>query len=405
MKIAMVSEQASPLAALGGVDAGGQNVQVAQLAKALAAYGHHVTVYTRRDSPALPERVRLAARATVEHVPAGPAKPVGKDDLLVYMDEFGDYLKRRWVEGRPDVAHAHFWMSGLATEVAARAVRTPFVQTFHALGSVQRRHQGAGDTSPDERVLTEAMLGKVADAVIATCADEVSELGRLGVPRHAVSVVPCGVDLRAFSPGGPAARRDRRPRLICVSRMVKRKGIDTVIRALPRIPEARLLVVGGPPRSELDAEPEVGRLRAVAETDGVAQRVDFTGGLGQRAVARLLRSSDLALTVPWYEPFGMAALEAMACGVPVIASAVGGHLDTVVHQTTGLLLPPREPVLLARQARTLLSDSLQRTTLGVAGADRARCRYSWDRIAAETLAVYQRAGGLDGVSSPDGARR
>lgn len=403
MKIAMVSEHASPLAALGGVDAGGQNVHVADLAGALAGQGHDVTVYTRRDSPTQPHQVRMAEGVTVEHVPAGPQRPVPKDDLLRYMGEFGDHLEARWAVDPPDVAHAHFWMSGLAAQSAARAVGVPTVQTFHALGSVKRRYLGDKDTSPNGRIRIETALGKEADAVIATCADEVTELRRLGVPRRSVSVVPCGVDLNLFTRATP--ERHRPGQLICVGRMVERKGVDTVIRALPRIPGARLLVVGGPDRADLSADPEIARLRAEAHAAGVDRRVEFTGGIDRGAVAELLRSSDVAVTVPWYEPFGMAALEAMACGVAVVASAVGGHLDTVVDRTTGLLVPPRDPVVLGRRVRALLADPVSRTAIGVAGADRARCRYAWDRIAAETLAVYQRVRPPAAVPTTDGVLR
>lgn len=389
MKIAMVSEHASPLAALGGADAGGQNVHVASLARALGACGHEVVIYTRRDARSLPDRVPMAAGVVVEHVPAGPSRPIGKDALVEYMGEFGTYLERRWTREPPDVAHAHFWMSGIAAHLGAHTTGVPVVQTFHALGSVKRRYLGDADTSPASRVRMEAALGRQADAVIATCNDEISELGRLGVPRQRIRVVPCGVDTSLFRVGGSAYSGRPVPRLVCVGRIVERKGFDTVIAALRRIPEAELLIVGGPPPDRMDADPEVCRLRELARSGGAERRVRFLGGVDRATVASILRSSDIAVTVPWYEPFGMVALEAMACGVPVVASAVGGHLDTVIDGTTGVLVPPRAPVTLARRVRELLIDPMRRTALGLAAADRARCRYSWDRIAAETLEVYQ----------------
>src|SRR5689334_7967422 len=158
MKIAMVSEHASPLAVLGGADAGGQNVHVAELSSAMTRRGHTVTVYTRRDDPTLPERVEMPQGYTVVHVPAGPAEHLPKDELLRHMGPFAQFLDAEWSVVRPDVAHAHFWMSGIATQLAARHLELPAVQTFHALGVVKRRHQGVNDTSPRQRQHLEAAV-------------------------------------------------------------------------------------------------------------------------------------------------------------------------------------------------------------------------------------------------------
>ncbi len=174
MRIDMVSEHASPLAVLGGVDAGGQNVHVAALSEHLARLGNRVRVYTRREAPAdlVPERRELCPGVEVVQVPAGPPEPLAKDDLYPLMDEFGRWLELDWRRhGRPDVVHAHFWMSGLAALQAGRAAGVPVALTFHALGSVKRRHQGAADTSPGVRVGQERALAAAVDLVIATCAD------------------------------------------------------------------------------------------------------------------------------------------------------------------------------------------------------------------------------------------
>src|SRR5690606_33725644 len=325
MRIAMISEHASPLAAgsgragLGGADGGGQNVFVAELAAELGRRGHYVTVYTRRDAPVPSGRVRLAPGVVVEHVPAGPPERIPKDGLLPWMHDFGRHLADRWSTEPPDVAHAHFWMSGLAAIQAAQqagARRVPVVQTYHALGTVKRRHQGDGDTSPASRVRLERAIGRAADTVIATCSDEVAELAAMGVPRDRVQVVPCGVDLGLFAPAGsPAAPpAGGRHRLVVLSRLVERKGVDTAIRALAHLPAAELAVAGGPPRGGLSRDPEVRRLRRAARDAGVAGRVEFLGRLGRGEVPALLRSASLVLALPRYEPFGMVPLEAMACG-------------------------------------------------------------------------------------------
>lgn len=396
MRIAMVSEHASPLAVLGGVDAGGQNVHVAALAQALAARGHEVEVYTRRDDPALPRRVRMAPGVHVVHVDAGPARHVPKDELLPWMPAFAAWLQRAWArpDRRPEVVHAHFWMSGLAALEAGRALGVPVVQTFHALGSVKRRHQGDHDTSPVDRVALEAGLVRDVDLVVATCRDEVAELDALAVARRRPAVVPCGVDVEHFEPDGevePRAAGSPRFRLVSVGRLVERKGVETAVRALAVLPDVELVVAGGPPPRELHLDPEAVRLRAVARSLGVADRLLLVGRVEQPDVPRLLRSADVSVNVPWYEPFGIAPLEAMACGLPVVGTAVGGLLDTVVEGVTGSLVEPRDTAALAAAVRGLLDDPARRRRWGRAGRRRALAHYGWDRVAASTEDAYGRA--------------
>ena len=388
MRIAMVSEHASPLAAIGGVDSGGQNVHVESLSRALARAGHDVTVHTRRDSAELPDRVRIADGVLVEHLDAGPAAPVPRDELLPFVGQLGSELAARFAADPPDLVHAHFWMSGLAALSATRDLDVPVVQTFHALGVTKRRFQGRQDTSPPVRIRMERALARDVDRIVATCTDEVGELVRLGAPRNRITVVPSGVDVDQFSPDGPVAERGDRPRVLCIGRLVPRKGFDTVLRALVGVPEAELIIAGGPAADELAGDPEAARLTRLAERFGVADRVRLVGAVARPDVPALLRSADLVVCTPWYEPFGIVPLEAMACGVPVVASAVGGFLDTVVDGATGTLVPPRRPDRLAAAMRRLLAEPFWREAYGTAGVDRARSRYSWDRIAAATLAVY-----------------
>lgn len=382
MKIALISEHADPLAAIGGVDAGGQNVHVAALAASLGARGHTVVVHTRRWDPGRPRTVALAHGVTVDYVEAGPVAPVPKDELPPYLPEFTERLAARWAADRPDVVHAHFWMSGQAALLARGGV--PMVQTFHALGTVKRRWQGRADTSPPHRVETERQIGGRADAVLATCGDEVGELRAMGVPGERIAVVPCGVDLGMFRPDGPVAPRPRgtrSPLVLSIGRLVPRKGVDTVVQALRAVPDAELVVAGGSPDDD-----EAVRLRELATGCGVAGRVRIVGSVPRDRVPALMRAADVVVTVPWYEPFGMVPVEAMACGVPVVASAVGGHLDTVAG--CGVLVPPRRPRALARALRGLLDDPARRRELGAAGTRRARERYGWPRVAEQTEAVY-----------------
>ncbi len=396
--IAMISEHASPLAALGGVDAGGQNVFVASLASRLGRLGHRVRVYTRRDDPALPAQVECGPGVTVVHVPAGPARELPKDELAPFMDEFARWMTGHWRrEGTPDLVHGHFWMSGIAATAAAAAARIPAVQTFHALGSVKRRHQGVADTSPACRLQAEARLVAQNQVVLATCRDEVQELMGLGAEPERLRIVPCGVDAEAFTPpaGSSDTGRQRSPqdplRLVALGRLVERKGVDVVVRALAQVPQAHLTVAGGPDRSALGDDPEARRLRELAEEYGVADRLTLTGRVDRQEAARLLASADIVTCTPWYEPFGIVPLEAMACGRPVVGSAVGGLLDSIDDGTTGLLVPPRDVDSTAAAICRLAEDPALAERMGRAGRQRVQELFSWERVAVLTDEAYREA--------------
>jgi glycosyltransferase involved in cell wall biosynthesis len=396
MRIAMVSEHASPLAALGGADAGGQNVHVASLSRALADAGHDVVVHTRRDAGALPRRVLVDGYA-VDHLTAGPPHPLPKDRLLAHVPEMAEDLAAAWVSRPPEVVHAHFWMSGLAAVRARRlaGLRVPVVLTFHALGSVKRAHLGPDDPSPDRRIDLEQRLAREVDLVVATATEEARELRGWGVPAERIRVVPCGVDPGRFHPDRPAPGERH---VVSLGRLVPRKGGADVVTALADVPGATLTVAGGPPPAALAADPEVARLRAVAAASGVAGRVRFLGAVPAPAVPALLAAADVVVCAPWYEPFGIVPLEAMAAGRPLVATAVGGILDSVRAEgpdRTGLLVPPRSPGALAAALRTLLADPAAAARLGRSGAERVAARYSWERVAAATTRAYAaaRAGG------------
>lgn len=413
MKIAMVSEHASPLADPGSVDAGGQNVHVAALSRALARRGHDVTVYTRRDDPTLPERVPLDERVEVVHLDAGPASRVPKDDLLPHMPELAAGLARHWRADPPDVAHSHFWMSGLATLDAAAVLADapdvaapPVLHTFHALGVVKRRHQGAADTSPAEREWLEPRVGRQADTVIATCSDEAFELRALGVPSSRIAIAPCGVDLTHFTAEGDAEPKGAQHRVLSVGRLVPRKGVDLVVRAMAGLVESgvedvELVIAGSDGTAEVD--PEVARLSALAEQLGVADRVRFRGQVSREQMPALLRSADAVVCAPWYEPFGIVPLEAMACGTPVVASAVGGLIDSVIDGTTGLHVPPRDPDAIAAALRDLLGDEARRRAWGRAGRAHVERRFSWERVAAQTERIYGMAQARRAAGRAEGA--
>ncbi len=390
----MVSEHANPLAAIGGVDAGGQNVHVAALAAALVRRGHGVTVFTRRDRADQSTVVLTDDGYRVHHLSAGPAAEVPKDELLPYVPQLARGLTDALRAEPFDVVHAHFWMSGLVATAAVREVadsggpEVPVVQTFHALGSVKRRHQRERDTSPPGRVTLERRLCRDVDHVIATCSDEVHELAALGLPRSKASVVPCGVDTTRFRPEGAVAARPAAPRILSIGRLVERKGVEDVIRAMPYVPGAELAIAGGPAREALHVDPEACRLADVAGRLGVADRVTLLGAVAREDVPPLLRSADIVVATPWYEPFGIVPLEAMACGRPVVASAVGGLTDTVSDGETGILVAPRDAAAIGGALQRLLGDPALCVRLGQGGRARVLARYRWDHVAEASEAVY-----------------
>lgn len=391
--------------------AAGQGPGVTPLAQALGRLGHRVTIYAREDSPTLPRKVTLAPRVTVEHVPAGPARRMSGDELAAHAGVFGDYLARRWRREPPDVAHAHFLASGLATLAGTRSlpVAVPVIQTFHSVGTpaappaATARGMAGGRpaiTPPHEqiaRMRLKVSLARSVSAVLASSSEELSDLATLGVPRASIKVVPLGVDTGRFAPEGPSARRSRRPRLVSVAPLTERQGLDVVIRALTGVPEAELLVAAASAAGSLDGNAVYQRLVDLARDLRVADRVTFTGNVTARRLPALLRSADLLVSAAWDEPFGTVALEAMACGTPVVASAVGVNQDAVVEGTTGMLVPPGHPDVLSARIRALLASPLRLEAFGIAAADRARSRYSWERIGRETVRVYE--GSVTGTGS------
>ncbi|WP_214104341.1 glycosyltransferase [Acrocarpospora catenulata] len=325
--------------------------------------GHSVTVYTRTNSAI--KASSAIKGVTVEQVPAGPAEELSENDLLPYISDFSDGLKRCWRKDRPDVIHAHSWTSGLAAIAGSDGLGVPVTQTFH---------HGDAPSAPVQRL--ERAIGRRARAVIAACAGEESELIRMGVPRRNIAVVPSGVDVARFRRQGPAFPRGEQARLLHIGH----QGAGLAIMALAGVPGAELVVAGGD-------EPAVARLRMLAGDKGVADRVDLLGPVPHESMPKLIRSADVALSLAPSAPTGMAALEAMACGVPVIVSATGAHLDSVVHGVTGFHV--RRPGEVAVRVRQLLGDQTLRTALGFAGADRARSRYSLERISQELIRVYE----------------
>lgn len=391
MKIAIVAQHATPLRPCAdGSSPRPDDAGLIDLTRVLARQGHQVTVYCEKRHADLPDRAELGDGARVEHIPARNAGSVNDEDLLARVPAFSQPLRARWRRDRPDVVHAVRWTSGLAALAAARDLRIPVVQSFSSLGVAERRdHAAAG--APLARMRLEPAIGRSADAVVAASSAEVSDLTRLGVPRTSVRCVPWGVNTDEFAPEGPVATRDGRSRLLTSADLTEREPLETLLRALTKVPEAELVVVGGPARELLSADAAYQGLAAMTGALGLTDRVAFTGRVDRTSMPGLLRSADLVLSTCSYDPSGVTSLEAMACGRPVLAPPTGGHVDAVLDGTTGLIIPPGRPALLAQRIRQLLAHPMMIEAYGVAAVDRARSRYSWDRVAAETVAVYERA--------------
>jgi D-inositol-3-phosphate glycosyltransferase len=366
----------------------GPSAQPTSLARALAARGHRVTLYARQQSAPAADTTILGRGVSVEHVTAGPIRPIPVDQAAQHMPAVAAHLADRWQARPPDVVHAFSWLGGLAAVGAVRGTSTPVLLTFGSLAAAERRHAADSEVSA-ARLRLEDCLGHAVDAVLAGSCDEAAELARRGVPKTAIRVLPSGVDTTVFSPVGDTAERSSRFRLIASASAGQPRGLLTVVRALTQLPDAELVIVGGPDARQL---PRAGAWREVARLAsavGVRTRVTFAGELPEPELPALLRSADLMVGGARYEPTGVAALQAMACGLPVIVPAVGALGDAVVDGVTGFLVAPDNPAMLVRRIRELQARPVLREALGIAAADRVKSRYDLSRIARETVAAYE----------------
>ncbi|MDR5883506.1 glycosyltransferase family 1 protein [Caballeronia sp. LZ032] len=415
MKIALISEHASPLAIAGGVDSGGQNIYVANVARQLVRIGHDVDVFTRCDRSLLPLISRFE-NIRVINVPAGPPVQLPKEQLLPHMDAFADFMidfMKREAQSY-DIVHANFFMSGLVGLRIKDALGVPLVTTFHALGRVRRLHQGESDGFPDARFDIEDELVKRSDSVIAECPQDGNDLIHLyRADRARIDLVPCGFDRAEFHPLDKAQAREQlgwpqdRFIVLQLGRMVPRKGIDNVVRALgvchaEHDESVELYVVGGNSDEANEiATPEIGRLRGIARECGIEEHVHFAGRHGRSDLKHFYNAADVFVTTPWYEPFGITPLEAMGCGTPVIGADVGGIRYSVAHGETGLLVPPKHPAALAQAIATLKRDAALARRMGEAGLARANAMFTWSSVAQALAQVYAR---VSGAESQDAAR-
>lgn len=394
-RIAMLSMHTSPLAALGrSRDAGGMNVYVRELARHLGRRAIAVDVFTRWTDPAVPQILPLGSHARLIHIPAGPLGPVSKHDLFPLIPAFVAGVECFAVSQRLDydLIHSHYWLSGAAGMDLARRWGAPHLAMFHTLARL-KQHARPEERESDLRIEQERLIIAGADGVIVATEDEREQITRLyGLSRQAMHTVPCGVDLAQFAPGDRAAARARlasrlrlgdEPLLLYVGRLDPLKGPELLIRALPLLRErATLALVGGDGR-----DPERARLRDLAVDLGVAERVRLVDAAPQEQLPDYYRAADLALVASHYESFGLVAVEALACGTPVVAPSVGGLPAIVRDGVNGALLAQRTPAAFAAAIGALLRAPERRARL--AAAARASIRHlSWPAVAGEIEAIY-----------------
>lgn len=393
--LAVLSMHTSPLAQPGTGDGGGMNVYVRELAAALARAGVGCDVYTRASSSEQRAVVDVEPGLRVHHVAAGPLAPVAKEELPTLVDEFTEGVLTRIAQGyEADAVHANYWLSGLAGHVVKHQLGLPLVSTFHTLARVKAE----GDTEPRRRAEAEALVMGCSDAVLASCSVEAHQIADLyGADPDRIETVAPGVDHAFFSPGHrPQARRALGigldgPMLLFVGRIQPLKGLAVAVQALAELhgsghPDPFLVVVGGP--SGPDGHAEVQRVAGLARALGVGDRLLWVAPQPHELLSTYYRAADVCLVPSRSESFGLVALEAAACGTPVVAAAVGGLRTLVDHGRTGFLVEGRDPVAFAAYAGKLLDDPLLALELSIAAADRAR-GYTWSVAAARLRSLYR----------------
>jgi len=409
-RIAMLSVHTCPLATLGGKETGGMNVYVRDLSRELARRGIHVDVFTRSQNPHLPHIMHsLGETGRVIHIPTGPEEPYNKHKIVHYLPEFVDnvlaFAQREDITY--DVIHSHYWLSGLAARELRDAwsspgQEVPIVQMFHTLGHIKNQIAAPSEREPQRRIDGETEIVCFADQIVAaTPAEERQLVEYYGADRRKITIIPPGVDTELFHPHSPEEAKlrlgvtpcDRM--LLFVGRIEPLKGLDTLIRAIACLnlsglkEPVRLAIIGGEPEASPDEmTAEMARVQALCDELCVGKLVVFLGKRSQDTLPYYYSSAEALVMPSHYESFGMVALEAMACGTPVVASQVGGLAYLVRNGETGYTVPDGDSDALCNCLTGLLGDVQLRWTLGRQAAEYAQ-NYSWEKIAAQIVEVYQ----------------
>lgn len=387
--VAVLSMHTSPLVQPGTGDSGGMNVYVRELSAALAQAGVDVRVYVRRWAAELPDRVAVEPGFEVVHVDAGPPD-LAKEDLPTVVEEFTDGVEKDLVVAPVDLLHANYWLSAVAAHDLKHRLDLPLVATFHTLARVKAE---AGDAEPLVREAAEARVIGCCDAICVSNAVEGDQLARLyGAPRERLELVPSGVDHAFFAPGDRRGARaalglDDRPTALFVGRIQPLKGLTVAVEAIALVANrrSRLVVVGGP--SGPDGPAEMDDVLAAVDRHHLGDRVHFVDPQPHHLLSSWYRAADVVVVPSRSESFGLVALEAAACGIPVVASAVGGLRTLVADGVSGLLVGDRDPANFARAIDQVLADPVRAARMG-ADAEHLSRRYSWSTTAARLRRSY-----------------
>ena len=398
LRVAILSVHTCPLAVLGGKETGGMNVYVRELARELGRMGMRADVFTRSQNPAIPRVVTITEGVRVVHLTAGPEAPMPRERIRDHLDEFVDGVEAFRIAGGfdYDLIHAHYWLSGAVGLVLRDRWSVPLVQMFHTLGHLKNGvARASADREPAVRIEEEArILGAVDRIVAATTVERTHLVKHYGADPARIAVIPCGVDTNLFLPGDQAAARaalglDDQLQLLYVGRLAPIKGLETLLDAMARLRAAgtrvHLSIVGGDADEPLNGHE--GELRARLARLDLRSAVTFVGAQPQERLRAWYVAADATVLPSHYESFGMVAMEAMACGIPVVASRVGGLQTTVRDGVTGLLVPDHDPVALAGALDRLLGDPDLRFRLGREGVQWA-ARHRWPCIAEAVCREY-----------------
>lgn len=404
-RIAMISMHTCPLALLGGKNTGGMNVYVRELSRELGRRGYAVDIFTHAQSLERPVVVQMAQNVRVIHIQAGPVEHIDKNDLPQYVPEFAANMQKLAAETGIyyDVIYSHYWLSGMVAEILREAWGTPIVQMFHTLGKMKNYvAQRVEEQEIDERIVGESHLMQIVDRLVAANPiDRHHMLDLYQAPADKITVIPCGADLSLFHPIPREEARtelgipEGRQLITFVGRIEALKGVDTLFRAVARLVEQdptwheRLMVaiVGGTPEEETeDLTPEMQRLRTLRDELHLHDVISFVGAQPQEVLPYFYSAAEMVVMPSHYESFGMVAVEATACGTPVIASNVGGLTSTITDGVNGFLVPPKAPMVLAERMELLLNDTALRDQIGANGVKRAQ-RFSWISVTNQVLRV------------------
>ena len=426
MRIAVLSVHTSPLARPGGAKAGGLNVYVLQLARQLLSRGCRIDIFSR-STHAIPEVVEIEPGLRAIHVVAGPVAPLAPEQIYTHLDAFEagvrDFVAREQalppppvapgeplIAGRPDrpydVLHSHYWLSGLVGERLKTAWGVPHVAMFHTLGEIKNR-SSVQEHETELRIASERGVLQGAERVICATEQERAAISRLyGAALEKVTVIPLGVDMDRFRPAAKAEARERlglgdERIVLFVGRLEPLKGVDILIGAASMLDsdvECSVLIVGGDETSD----EQVKQLQSLASNLGVGDRVAFVGAVDHDLLPLYYNAADVCVVPSHYESFGLVAVEAMASGLPVVASRVGGLMGTVRDGETGYLVPWLCPEPFAERIELLLDNEPLRISLGAAARE-AVSRYRWENVAGAVLQVYESLLGRDVALQPAGA--